>query len=308
VEPHRGRTWMPWPGVELGTREGGIRGNRTVEPHRGIALGVESLLPDRDILFKLVVMNKRPRRLGPTWAARKGHLVRLPTMLHATNADGKPDSNDSPLSLAEIRRILHEAANPCYWITGLTLWKGFHADRDVLPDHAEVYRRAATEHCAKFYIARHDLLGHVSPATWAALPLDGESWQAIDPRAAARACAAALAELVCAEAASHSAPTPAPTAPPTPAPSSTPTADPGPATPPSDPPAPRRKGRGANIDARMFKVLSERPESLDWSCRQWAEHLGCACSTVAGTTTWKIRIPQVRSLHQAERIRRGSRR
>jgi len=237
--------------------------------------------------------------------------LRLPIMLHATNADGKPDSNDSPLSLAEIRRILHEAANPCYWITGLTLWKRFHADRDVLPDHAEVYRRAATQHCAKFYIARHDLLGRISPATWAALPLDGESWQAINPDAAARACAAALAELVCAEAASHSAPPPTPptaTAPTPPAPTAPTPADSGPATPPSDPPAPRRKGRGANIDARMFKVLSERPESLDWSCRQWAEHLGCACSTVAGTTTWKIRIPQVRSLHQAERIRRGSRR
>jgi len=230
-------------------------------------------------------------------------------MLHATNADGKPDSNDSPLSLAEIRRILHEAANPCYWVSGATLWKRYRADRDVLPDHAEVYRRAATQHCAKFYIARHDLLGHVSPTTWAALPLDGVPWETIDPHAAARACAAALAELVCAEAASHSAPTPAPppTAPPTPAPTG-PTADSGPATPPSDPPAPRRKGRGANIDARMLKVLSERPESLGWSCRQWAECLGCACSTVAGTTTWKIRIPQVRSLHQAERIRRGSRR
>jgi hypothetical protein len=77
---------------------------------------------------------------------------------------------------------------------------------------------------------------------------------------------------------------------------------------PSDPPAPRRKGRGANIDARMLKTLSDRPESLDWSCRQWAEHLGCACSTVAGTTTWKIRIPQARSLYRAERIRRGFRR
>jgi hypothetical protein len=98
------------------------------------------------------------------------------------------------------------------------------------------------------------------------------------------------------------------TAPPTPAPSSMPTADPGPATPPSDPRARRKGVRGANIDARMLKVLSERPESLGWSCRQWAECLGCACSTVAGTTTWKIRIPQVRSLHQAERIRRGSRR
>ena len=222
-------------------------------------------------------------------------------MLHATNADGKPDSNDSPLSLAEIRRILHEAANPCYWVSGATLWKRYRADRDVLPDHAEVYRRAATQHCAKFYIARHDLLGHVSPTTWAALPLDGVPWETIDPHAAARACAAALAEL-------HSAPTPAPPAPPTPAPSSTPTADPGPATPPSDPGARRKGVRGANIDARMLKVLSERPESLGWSCRQWAEYLGCACSTVAGTATWKIRIPQARSLYRAERIQRGSRR
>jgi hypothetical protein len=142
-------------------------------------------------------------------------------MLQSADDDCKSSPTDPPLSIAEIRRILREAANPCYWISGATLWKKFRADRDVLPDHAEVYHRAATQHCAKFYIARHDLLGRISPATWAALPLDGVPWETIDPHAAARACAAALAELVCAEAASHSAPTPAPptaTAPAPPAP------------------------------------------------------------------------------------------
>jgi hypothetical protein len=59
------------------------RGNRAVTdhpfphtadswmPYRGTAPGVESLLPDRDILFTLA-MNKYPRRVeAPTWAEER---------------------------------------------------------------------------------------------------------------------------------------------------------------------------------------------------------------------------------------------
>jgi len=217
--------------------------NRDVESRCGTVPGVEPLCQARITVVMLqhdcytgrcthAHAGLRPRRgLG------FGRNRRATSMLQSADDNCKSSPTDSPLSVVEIRRILREAANPCYWVSGANLWKRFHADRDALPDHAEVYFRAATQHCAKFYTARHDLLGRISPATWAALPLDGVPWETIDPHAAARACAAALAELVCAEAASHSAPPP--TAPPPPSTptattTSTPTADSGPAaTPPA---------------------------------------------------------------------------
>jgi hypothetical protein len=40
------------------------------------------------------------------------------------------------------------------------------------------------------------------------------------------------------------------------------------------------------VNARMIETLQKRPEANGWSAQQWAVHLGCAKSTVAGTSTW----------------------
>lgn len=41
------------------------------------------------------------------------------------------------------------------------------------------------------------------------------------------------------------------------------------------------------VNTRMQTTLKRKPESRDWSARQWADHLGCAKSTVHDTSTWK---------------------
>jgi hypothetical protein len=264
-------------------------------------------------------------------------------MLHTTNADGKPGSNPSPLSLAEVRRVFVEAPNLTFLnivlsecVSNLLFTGVVPFDKDesleVLAEWKRLQRAAIheafnnftrqieqlpvwpfTESKAKFlhrlFRGRSDCLRLVTVFTDASCwGVHRSQWNHLDQRDYEKVMdfldwlKAVEVELVGLEGAVTPLAkiiTPEPTGP---------TADPGPAPPPSDPGARGKGVRGANIDARMLKVLSERPESLDWSCRQWAEHLGCACSTVAGTKTWKIRIPQVRSLHQAERIRRGSRR
>jgi hypothetical protein len=60
------------------------------------------------------------------------------------------------------------------------------------------------------------------------------------------------------------------------------------------------RGKGKNIDARMLKVMAEKPESHGWSVRQWATHFGCSASTVADTKTWKERLKTARAMQRAE--------
>ena len=79
---------------------------------------------------------------------------------------------------------------------------------------------------------------------------------------------------------------------------------PAPTAPPAATATPAGKGRGKHIDARMLKILTERPESLEWTCRQWAEHLGCSLSTVAATQTWKKHIFNARALVRADHFSR----
>lgn len=56
-----------------------------------------------------------------------------------------------------------------------------------------------------------------------------------------------------------------------------------------------RGTKGKNIDARMLKVMHENAESHGWSLRQWAAHLDCATSTIAGTKTWRERLKAARA-------------
>lgn len=79
---------------------------------------------------------------------------------------------------------------------------------------------------------------------------------------------------------------------PTPQPAVTPTAAVETSSGPSVPPG---KRKGKNVEARMLKVIAEKPESLTWSASQWAQHLGCSAGTVKGTETWKERIASVRA-------------
>ena len=51
-------------------------------------------------------------------------------------------------------------------------------------------------------------------------------------------------------------------------------------------PVKARGGKGLQIEARILKTLSDKEDSLQWSCRKWALYLGCAPSTVRGTKTW----------------------
>ena len=51
-------------------------------------------------------------------------------------------------------------------------------------------------------------------------------------------------------------------------------------------PVKARGRKGLQIDACLLKTLSDKPDSLHWSCRKWALYLCCAASTVRGTKTW----------------------
>jgi hypothetical protein len=66
----------------------------------------------------------------------------------------------------------------------------------------------------------------------------------------------------------------------------------------------RSKAKGKNIDARMLKTMTNRPESCGWTANQWAEHLHCAAGTVKGTKTWKERLKAVRAMQAADSARR----
>lgn len=71
----------------------------------------------------------------------------------------------------------------------------------------------------------------------------------------------------------------------------------------SAPPAAMKKAapRCGNVNARMLALLAADPAALGWTARRWAARLGCAVSTVAGTTTWKQTIPAARAIELARR-------
>jgi len=52
----------------------------------------------------------------------------------------------------------------------------------------------------------------------------------------------------------------------------------------AEPPDPN--SRPATVNQRMLEKIN-RGEGLGWSCREWADHLGCSHSTVQATDAWK---------------------
>jgi hypothetical protein len=69
-----------------------------------------------------------------------------------------------------------------------------------------------------------------------------------------------------------------------------------PAAPPSDPievrtPTPpepaKQRYKGKRINERMLEMLQDDSSRVNWTARQWADHLGCSVSTVQGTRTWE---------------------
>jgi hypothetical protein len=71
--------------------------------------------------------------------------------------------------------------------------------------------------------------------------------------------------------------------------------------------APRVVQRRPGINARMLDTIQTNTEAMGWSCRQWAEHLKCAKSSVVETPTWK-NLAMGRHRERAERARDRRRR
>jgi hypothetical protein len=74
----------------------------------------------------------------------------------------------------------------------------------------------------------------------------------------------------------------------------------------------RKETKGKHIDARILKLLSDRPESVSWSGQQIADALGCGKSTVMESATWKNTIgpvrQQARLRKQLDKLKRPSKR
>ena len=71
---------------------------------------------------------------------------------------------------------------------------------------------------------------------------------------------------------------------------------------------PRRATKGKAINAQMLKVLDQKPESRNWSAQQWADHLGCAKSTVGTCQVWKNTLATVRVIREVDRAEKRDRR
>jgi hypothetical protein len=63
----------------------------------------------------------------------------------------------------------------------------------------------------------------------------------------------------------------------------------------------------ASVNARMLQTIQEDPDAMGWSCKQWAQHLRCAKSSVVETATWK-NMSITRERARAERRRDRGRR
>jgi hypothetical protein len=62
----------------------------------------------------------------------------------------------------------------------------------------------------------------------------------------------------------------------------------------------RKPRNKATVSARITDRLQREPESVQWTLHQWADHLGCAESTVAETAAWKT-IMKARIMAEVER-------
>jgi hypothetical protein len=70
---------------------------------------------------------------------------------------------------------------------------------------------------------------------------------------------------------------------------------------------PRVVRRSAGINARMLEEIQANPDAMGWSCKQWAQHLKCAKSSVVETQTWKD-LAMRREREKAERAQDRRRR
>jgi hypothetical protein len=55
------------------------------------------------------------------------------------------------------------------------------------------------------------------------------------------------------------------------------------------------------VNQRMLEWMQKDPEAMGWKCRQWAEHLKCAKSTVVATPTWG-NLKSIRLDNKAKRM------
>jgi hypothetical protein len=68
-----------------------------------------------------------------------------------------------------------------------------------------------------------------------------------------------------------------------------------------------RKAKGKHINARMMKLIEEKPEAWNWSARQFAVCLDCSDGTVKGTAKWK-ELVIARAVAKVDRVLRQERR
>jgi hypothetical protein len=71
--------------------------------------------------------------------------------------------------------------------------------------------------------------------------------------------------------------------------------------------------KGKRINERILATVQQNPDSVGWTIREWATHLGCSISTIQATRAWEM-VKKSRALDAAdsgvnrERERRRSRR
>lgn len=70
-------------------------------------------------------------------------------------------------------------------------------------------------------------------------------------------------------------------------------------------PAQKSGGRSKpTVNARMFDLITRRPESREWTAREFAEHLSCAVSMIAKTAAWR-ELQRTHAMSCLERRDRG---
>jgi hypothetical protein len=61
--------------------------------------------------------------------------------------------------------------------------------------------------------------------------------------------------------------------------------------------------KGKRINERMMAILTDNPDSVNWTAEQWGQRLGCSKSTIAETRAWETALT-ARKLAEAERANR----
>ena len=61
----------------------------------------------------------------------------------------------------------------------------------------------------------------------------------------------------------------------------------------------KKKSKPATVNQRMAVAVQSHPDRIQWTARQWAEHLDCSKTAVTDTDTWKRTIRTFRQLEAA---------